>query len=171
MSKIQPLAAAAARILGISLFGLLAGPSFAGCEQNQDTSLTLTRGGVTVETLSLADLDGLEQQSFRTTTQWTDGTIEFSGPALADVLARLDLSLAETSVRLVAANRYSVVLSPEVVAADTPILATRRDGCTFGLREMGPLWVVFPYDLDKKFRTEQVYAVSIWQLVEIQIEP
>jgi len=158
-------------MLSLCIFGLFVGPGLADCADGSAVSLTLKSGDNEIVTLSLEDLDSLDQYSFQSTTQWTEGMIEFSGPALANVLAKLEVPYADRPVRLVAANRYSVVLPAEVVATDTPILATRRNGCTFGVRDLGPLWVVFPYDADQIYRTEQIYSASIWQLVEIQIEP
>jgi hypothetical protein len=158
-------------VLSLCIFGFFSGPGLADCANGSAASLTLKSGNDEIATLSLADLDSLDQHSFQTTTQWTEGMIEFSGPALSTVLAKLKVPYTDTPVRLVAANRYSVVLPAEVVTTDTPILATRRNGCTFGVRDLGPLWVVFPYDADRKYRTEQIYAASIWQLVEIQIDP
>ena len=48
-----------------------------------------------------------------------------------------------------------------------PIIATRFDGNPFSVRENGPLWLIFPYDRDEEFRRDRIYAVSVWQLVQI----
>jgi len=37
------------------------------------------------------------------------------------------------------------------------------------VREKGPLWVIYPYDSDAKFRTEVIYSRSIWQLDRLAI--
>lgn len=171
MGEKQPSVSRLAHIAALTLFGFLAGPVFGECAPDAGTGLSLVKGGDEVASLTLEDLDRLPQQSFQTTTQWTEGTVEFSGPALADVLAHLEVSAAETPVRLVAANRYSVEMPAEIVTESTPIVATRRNGCPFGVRDLGPLWVVFPYDSDKKYRTEQIYSLSIWQLMAIEVEP
>jgi hypothetical protein len=160
-------------ILSIWILPPFTGPVHASCpEEDSTASLTLTSGGEVISTLSLEDLDSLPQHSFQTTTQWTEGPpIEFTGPTLSSLLERLGVAVPDTPVRLVAANRYSVVLPVEVLEADAPIVATRRNGCTFGVRDLGPLWVVFPYDADPKYRTEEIYSTSIWQLMEVEIDP
>jgi hypothetical protein len=35
------------------------------------------------------------------------------------------------------------------------------------IREKGPLWLVYPYDLNKAYQSETIYSRSIWQLVRI----
>jgi len=32
------------------------------------------------------------------------------------------------------------------------------------------LWVVFPYDLDEKYKSEVTYAYSIWQLQRLTVK-
>ena len=54
-----------------------------------------------------------------------------------------------------------------MVETATPIIATRINGQAFDLRDRGPLWLVFPYDVDSRFRTEKIFAASIWQLTHI----
>lgn len=120
--------------------------------------------------LSLADLDRLPQHSFTTSTQWTEGKIKFSGPALKDVLGLLgSIEADEETVPLVAANAYEVELNQALLELDVPIVSTRMNDETFGTREKGPLWVVFPYDADEAYRREGVYAASVWHLIEIQV--
>jgi hypothetical protein len=57
----------------------------------------------------------------------------------------------------------------EEIEKTVPIVASKIDGAPFSLREKGPLWVVFPYDQDPRYRTEAIYALSIWQLTEVHV--
>ena len=52
----------------------------------------------------------------------------------------------------------------ESANADAPMVAYHIDGEIMSSREKGPLWVVYPYDQDVKYRTELIYSRSIWQL-------
>ena len=70
-----------------------------------------------------------------------------------------------------ALNGYSVTFAREAIEDRVPIIATRRDGKPFGPRDLGPLWVVYPYDAEVRFRSETVYAQSIWQLTRIAARP
>lgn len=147
-------------------FGLIS-PALA----RDDILLTMKVGGNPPLLMDMADFDQLPQNDFTTETQWTEGEIAFSGPALKDVLELADPELeADTPVRLIAANQYEVTLDMDLLSEDAPIIATRMNGKTFGTRQNGPLWVVFPYDLDSRYQSEGVYSASIWQLIEIQIE-
>jgi len=114
-----------------------------------------------------ARLDDLPQQEFTTSTIWTVGDLSFSGPSLFDVLGAADVS--GSTVHLVAANGYEVRMAWEEIEETVPIVATRIDGEPFSVREKGPLWIVFPYDLDPSYRTEAVYALSIWQLTDLRV--
>lgn len=121
-----------------------------------------------LRTLGLAQLDALPQRTIRTSTPWTEGTIAFGGPPLRAVLRRAGIG-DDARFGAYALNNYSVEFRPGDVEDDYPILATRMDGRLFGRRELGPLWVLYPYDLDSRYRTEPVYSRSIWQLVRIVV--
>lgn len=118
-------------------------------------------------TFDRARLEALPQHEFTTSTIWTVGDHSFSGPSLHDVL--VDAELSGTTVYLVAANGYEVRMAWDELEDTVPIIATRIDGEPFSVREKGPLWVVFPYDLDARYRTEAVYALSIWQLTGVRV--
>ena len=112
-------------------------------------------------------LDALPQISFTTSTIWTDKLRTFSGPALLDVLKHVNSDAAQ--VTATAANNYSVDIDRALIEERAPIIANRIDGEAFSIRENGPLWVVFPYDEDPKYRTEPIYAVSVWQLERLTV--
>lgn len=143
------------------------GPSHA----DSDTLLVVRKGTANTLNLDLAALDALPQRSFETTTQWTEGKIVFSGPSLEDLLHLVNVSAEDGPViHMIAENLYEVTLENQLIKADVPIVATRMNGETFGLRDKGPLWVVFPYDQSAEYQSESVYSASIWQLVEIDIK-
>ncbi|SPF80053.1 oxidoreductase [Pseudoprimorskyibacter insulae] len=116
---------------------------------------------------SEADLLAIEQQSFTTSTIWTEGEIEFSGPSVKDILAAAGAS--DGDLLMTALNDYTVEVPRDAIAGNIPIVALRKDGEPYGVREKGPLWVVFPYDDSANYRTEAVFSYSIWQLVKIEV--
>lgn len=112
-------------------------------------------------------LGELPQTRFVTSTIWTSGQRAFSGPSLRMVL---DAVQAEGSlVAAEAANAYRSTFRISDIEDEVPIIARRIDDQPFRLRDRGPLWIVFPYDLDARFRTETVYAQSVWQLVALTV--
>jgi len=114
-----------------------------------------------------ADLAALPTITFETGTIWSEGIKTFSGPSLGSVLEAAGAGPGE--LQLVAANDYKVSLPKNVIEDQYPIIANRINGKPFGIRDKGPLWVVFPYDSKPAFQSELIYAYSIWQLTEIEI--
>ncbi|MEE4295919.1 MAG: hypothetical protein V2J20_04800 [Wenzhouxiangella sp.] len=57
----------------------------------------------------------------------------------------------------------------EKIEKTVPIVTTQIDGAPYSVRQKGPLWIVFPYDQDPRYRTEAVYALSIWQLTDVRV--
>lgn len=122
--------------------------------------------GITFDAQALLTLP---RQDVVTGTIWTSGTETFSGPALSDVLRAA--GAGDGDLRLVALNDYAVTIPRKVVEDTIPIVAVLRDGEQYGVRDKGPLWVIFPYDDGARFRNEQIFAYSIWQLVSIEVLP
>lgn len=116
---------------------------------------------------SLSELDAMAQTEFTTSTIWTDGDVTFSGVPLKALLESVGAD--GTAVEMQALNDYKVVMPLDALEDDAPIVATRMDGKTMSVRDKGPYWIVFPYDLDPKYQTETVYAFSIWQLNRLKV--
>lgn len=115
-----------------------------------------------------AMLATLPQVSFTTTTIWTkDRQITFTGPTLAAILDAVGAGAG--TVRARAINDYVVEFAPGEIGPEAPVVARLLDGAAFGVRDNGPLWVVYPYDSAPEYRSELVYARSIWQLVELTV--
>jgi len=117
--------------------------------------------------LSDADLAALPQVEFTTTTIWTEGEMTFSGPSLSGLLATLGVAGAD--VEMTAINNYKVRVPREAIETDVPIVANRIDGRGFGVRQKGPLWVMYPYDAEERYRSEVFFSYSIWQLKSIRV--
>ncbi|MDR9395542.1 MAG: oxidoreductase [Roseovarius sp.] len=112
------------------------------------------------------DLMAMEQEAFVTSTLWTKGTNEFSGPSLHDVLTQAG-AREPFAIKLVAANDYSAPIGPELIDETYPIIANRIDGKRFSIREKGPLWIMYPFDAGTGYKREVNYSASVWQLTEI----
>jgi hypothetical protein len=74
-------------------------------------------------------------------------------------------------IQLRAVNDYVVEMPASAVSAQYPVVAYERNGNAMSVRDKGPLWLVYPFDADISFRTETTFSRSIWQLVEITVEP
>ncbi|WP_439143594.1 molybdopterin-dependent oxidoreductase [Planktotalea sp.] len=148
----------------LTVLSFIALPTLASAED----ILSITNGDVTVE-LTKADVAKLEQTAFETTTIWTEGKIEFSGPTLKSILELANIT--EGVVSLTAINDYTIEIPVADITEEAPIVANLMNGEPFNRREKGPYWVVYPFDADKKYQQEKVYALSIWQLSSILKNP
>ncbi|WP_375264525.1 molybdopterin-dependent oxidoreductase [Planktotalea sp.] len=148
----------------LTVLSFIALPSLVSAED----ILSITNGDVTVE-LTKADVAKLEQTAFETTTIWTEGKIEFSGPTLKSILELANIT--EGVVSLTAINDYTIEIPVADITEEAPIVANLMNGEPFNRREKGPYWVVYPFDADKKYQQEEVYALSIWQLSSILKNP
>jgi hypothetical protein len=108
----------------------------------------------------------LPQHRFTTSTTWTDGTPTFEGVLLKDLMAAVGAT--GTTVALTALNDYKITIPLSEIHDDGPLLAYLMDGKPMSLRDKGPIWLVYPYDANAEYRTEQTYARSIWQLNRIE---
>ena len=131
-------------------------------------AVTVTnRGDMAVFDLGL--LESLPQVEFTTATIWTQGEHRFTGVTLE---ALLDAVGADgTILNATAINDYSVEIPVSDAVEGGPIVAYRMDGETMSVRDKGPLWVVYPYDDVREYRSEVIYSRSIWQLDRIDIRP
>lgn len=116
------------------------------------------------------DLDALRalgEDSFTTTTIWTEGEKTFTGISLLRLMQRLGAEGTQMEAR--ALNDYSINIPMSDAVEGGPILAYEMDGDVMSVRDKGPIWLVYPYDLDNKYQSEIYFSRSIWQLSDIKI--
>ncbi|MBT9383040.1 molybdopterin-dependent oxidoreductase [Pseudooceanicola sp. CBS1P-1] len=114
------------------------------------------------------DLDMLKAMhpiTVKTSTIWTDGTQTFTGVRLHDLMEAVGAD-ADT-LDATAINDYAVQIPSDDWGEDGAIVAYEQNGKPMSVRDKGPLWVIYPFDQDKKFQTEVTYSRSIWQLDRI----
>lgn len=128
--------------------------------------IALTNAGTELQ-LDMALLESLPQHEFATATIWTEGVVTFRGVLLRDLLAAAGAE--GTQLRLTALNDYQITMPVAEVGEDGPLLAYLMNGEPMSVREKGPVWVVYPYDANADYRTEQAYSRSVWQLARIEV--
>ncbi len=114
-----------------------------------------------------AMIDALPTHSFRTSTPWFPQPVTFSGPRLANVLSAVGAK--GSTLRMVALNDYAVEVPFDDAGRFGPLLARRIDGKVIGVREKGPLFLIYPFDDRPETRNEVFYSRSIWQLARISV--
>lgn len=151
-----------AAVAAISLAGLQA--AMAHAVTASEVLMTITTADGPRE-YDLEALQTLPQTSFATTTLWTEGEQEFTGVLLSDLLA--DAGITEGRILATAINDYAVEIPLDEIDDIAPIVAYHLNGETMSVRDKGPLWIVYPYDMSVEYQTEINYSRSIWQLDRI----
>jgi hypothetical protein len=157
-----------AQILAAIALAAYVGPRSASAA---DPILTLTGaadGAKTTVALDLAAMDALPQTSFRTSTPWHEGVVEFSGVRLKDCLAAA--KIAGTKVQLVALNDYAVDAQLDELVDGDALLATRQNGKVMSVEDKGPVFLIFPFDSRRELQHQSYYSRAVWQLAELNIE-
>ncbi|MEN9059693.1 molybdopterin-dependent oxidoreductase [Ponticoccus litoralis] len=113
-------------------------------------------------------LQALGETDIVTDTIWTSGSHRFTGVLLETLLAAVGAEGAEVSATAI--NDYTVEIPRSDATEDGPIIAYAMDGKPMSRRDKGPLWVIYPYASDPKYRTEVIYARSIWQLDRLTLD-
>lgn len=157
-SQPEPAAAGAAALPAITGPAIL---TVSGLDEK------LFAGGVAE--FDIGRLDALGRTEIETTTIWTEGKHRYTGVLLADLLAALGLSGTETQLEFRALNDYAIEFAANEATAEAPLLAYLADGQPMQVRDKGPLWLIYPYDSDASYRTDTIYARSIWQLDRVTV--
>lgn len=157
----------------LSSSSLLAHSAFALDKPTGDVILTI-RGHVEhpntdqgTATFDVAMLEAIAGRTGKMETPWTKGVTEFSGPLLRNVLEAAGAQKGSKIV-LHALNDYSADVPMDDASIDT-ILATRMNGELMSVRDKGPVFLVYPFDLDPSLYTEKYFARSVWQIQELEV--
>jgi len=116
----------------------------------------------------LAMLDALPQRTTTAVTPWYTGEQTFSGVILSDLLDAVGAT--GTLAQVVALNDYSAEIPFEDFETAPVILATRLNGETLSVRDKGPLFVIYPFDLDPELYNEVVFSRSVWQVNVLKVQ-
>jgi len=164
------------RVLVVALalvLGLSSAPQAEPLAQPQGPVLVTLAGAIgrtNVEGEARFDLEMLEALPGRSTTAatpWYEGARTFSGPLLS---ALLEAAGAEgRTLRVTALNDYAAEIPMADVQAHPVILATRIDGKPLSIRDKGPAFVIYPFDLDPQLYNEMIFGRSVWQVVRIEV--
>ncbi|MDO8456689.1 MAG: molybdopterin-dependent oxidoreductase [Burkholderiaceae bacterium] len=115
-----------------------------------------------------AMLDALPQISFTTRTPWDKEPVKFTGPLLKDILQALKAK--GVNLKAVALNDYKINIPFDDAFKYDVILARQMDGKVIGVRDKGPLFVMYPFEAFPQIKTSTYYSRCIWQLKSITVE-
>lgn len=112
-------------------------------------------------------LDKLAGRQGTMETPWTKGEVQFTGPLLRSVLEAAGAKGNTLTIK--ALNDYAAKIPMEDATTLDTILATRMDGQLMSVRDKGPLFLIYPFDLDSGLYNEKYFARSVWQIKEIEV--
>jgi hypothetical protein len=112
--------------------------------------------------LTRPDLEAIGMHDVITITPWNDELTTYTGPLIRDVLAHVGAK--GDSIVAIALNNYRVVFPVSDARAYDVILAVRVNGEPIGVRERGPVRVIYPWSEREELRSEVYYSRAIWQL-------
>jgi hypothetical protein len=115
-----------------------------------------------------AGLEALGTVAIETNTPWYKGPVKFEGVPLQKIMDKVGAS--GEKVVAVALNDYSSEIPIEDFAKYNVILALKRDGEYMPVRDKGPLFVVYPYDLNPELKSQKFYSRSVWQVSRLVVK-
>ena len=164
-----------AMIAGIALIVLAGNLSHAGALPKPEGRVVLTVSGKIQNTndgdtakLDLKMIQALPGKTIRTSTPWTEGVTEFEG---VDAAALVEyVGMTGKTAKVTALNDYSVTMDVSDLSDEGAILAYRLNGKILSIREKGPLWIIFPFDADKRYSTDAFWSKAVWQIRDIVVD-
>ena len=112
-------------------------------------------------------LKKLSARKAQVKTPWEEGVVDFEGPRLDAVLQAAGANGSRIIVR--ALNDYSVEIPMSDAIEFPTILAMTRNGVSMSIRDKGPLFLIYPFDLKPELYTETYFSRSVWQISEMEV--
>ncbi len=100
-------------------------------------------------------------------TPWTEGKTTFEGPLFRAVLEAAGAK--GKSLKVKALNDYAADVPVEDVTGYDTILALKMNGAEMSVRDKGPLFMIYPFDLNPELYNEKYFSRSVWQIKEIEV--
>lgn len=116
--------------------------------------------------ISFDEIKELPQHIVKTKTPWHEGEQVFEGPLLRDVVALFGVDLK--GINAIALNDFSANIPKNDYINYNMILAWKHNGKEMSRRELGPYFVVYPYDDNEELQDKIYYSRSVWQVVKIK---
>ncbi|WP_394242381.1 hypothetical protein [Vibrio astriarenae] len=108
----------------------------------------------------------IEQHTFSTELPWIEGSSEFSGIYVTDLLNTAKLEMPE-QLTFIALNDYKVTVPSQDFVDFKPIISIHKDGSTMSVRDKGPYWLVYPLSDVPELNEPDTHSKMIWQIKEI----
>ncbi|HMQ72680.1 MAG TPA: hypothetical protein PKA84_05220 [Rubrivivax sp.] len=116
----------------------------------------------------LAALAALPQHTIRTKLPWYAQARHFTGPMLRDIVAAVG-GAGERLVVQALLGGYRAEIPLNDLRRWPVIVAYQVDGRAVGVRDKGPLMIVYPFDDDPELRQTRYLGRAVWNLRTIEL--
>lgn len=116
----------------------------------------------------LAMLEAMGLVPIETMTPWYTSKVKFEGVPMTKLLKAVGATGDKLTVS--ALNDYKTEIPVEDFEKFGTILALKRDGQYMPVSDKGPLFVIYPYDLNPELKTQKFYSRSAWQVAKIEVK-
>ena len=117
--------------------------------------------------LDLEMLEQLETTSFVSHTPWTEGPTKFTGVRINHLLKFVGANAS--NFRASAMDKYWNDLTDMDFEKIPGIIAYKINDKYMRVRDLGPLWLMFPFDDFPETDNEKYKTASVWQLIGIDV--
>lgn len=113
-------------------------------------------------------LEAMGATSITTESPWTDEKVTFTGVRMSKLLN--SVGARSSSFRAVAFDGYWYDVSDIDFKKYPIIVAYQRDGTYMSTRDLGPLWIMYPFDDYPELLTEANKASCIWHFESLVVQ-
>lgn len=117
--------------------------------------------------LDREQLMAIDPRAVETSTPWTDGVKRFEGPLFRSVLEAAGARGERVRVRTL--NDYTVEIPLSDLEQYDVILALQQDGAPLEVRELGPVFVLYPFDDYPELFNQSVRHRSAWHVISLDV--
>lgn len=109
----------------------------------------------------------LSPHVIETSTPWTEGVGRFEGPLFRAVLATAGVDSEHVRVRSL--DGYDIEIPLTDLHEHDVILAIERDGEPIAVRDLGPVFVLYPFDEKPELLNETIRHRSVWHVGTVHV--
>lgn len=112
-------------------------------------------------------LMAMEPRVIETNTPWHSEPGRFEGPLFRAVLSAVGARGERVQVQ--ALDGFEAEIPVSDLETYDVILAMKRNGDTMAIRDLGPLFVLYPFDDHPELLTEMIRFRSVWQVDHLHV--
>ena len=117
--------------------------------------------------LDMSILESFEKTTIETNNPWVEKPTVFEGVRISDLLEFVGAETATFKANAI--DGYTADLEKIDFERYPIIVAYKSGGEYMSVRNLGPLWIIYPFDDFPELVNEYASATSVWQLIEMVV--